>query len=529
MRSPLKVFILAGQSNMVGSDAHANRIDSYPSYKGAGALQPDVRFTSLPDLPKTGFQGWSPLTPNDAFGPEITFARAVTKATKQPIAIIKSAIGGTTAAYDWNPDAPEQGQKLYPRTLELIRGAIKNLTEQGIAYQIEGILWHQGENDMLDRSINGSYAANLTRIIKQFRTDLGLPNLKWYMGEVSTKGIWGMDNRANLAILRAQQQLVLDSDKHITFVPTSHLAFDVMGSGQPHYHFGTQGQLQMGDAFADAYLAAIGKKTRPKAMRFRHTLPVGSTIRLVVIAGQRNSEGEDTFVRDLNASPTSAKLTAPQQNVLFRYSIGGGNQVSSDWEPLHVVSKLGNFGPELSLGVTLRAQLPATDGLAIIKFTHSGAQIPDWSQAGSAESQRNLYKPLRDFIIAAIKDLEKRGYVVNVDALFWHAGENDTYFGPYVRGYAQRLNAFFTQLRNDIPAPGITFYVSKQHPKSPWVNIEQMNRELDTLATTKGQYKTVVINTDQLPHGKVHFGTDGIIALGNAYAAAYKTRNTGNN
>ena len=138
MRSPLKVFILAGQSNMVGSDAHANRIDTYPSYKCAGAPQPDVRFTSLPDLPKTGFQGWSPLSPTDAFGPEITFARHITKTIREPIAIIKSAIGGTTAAYDWNPDAPENCQKLYPRTLELIRGAIKNLTEQGIAYQIEG-------------------------------------------------------------------------------------------------------------------------------------------------------------------------------------------------------------------------------------------------------------------------------------------------------------------------------------------------------------------------------------------------------
>jgi hypothetical protein len=131
--------------------------------------------------------------------------------------------------------------------------------------------------------------------------------------------------------------------------------------------------------------------------------------------------------------------------------------------------------------------------------------------------------------MSAINDLKKRGYDVSIDALFWHAGENDTYFGPYVRGYAQRLNTFFTQLRSDISAPDITFYVSKQHPKSPWVNIEQMNRELDSLATTKGQYKTVVINTDQLPHGKVHFGTDGIIALGNAYAAAYKTTKTDNN
>lgn len=522
MRTPIKVFILAGQSNMVGSDAHSNKIDSYPAYKGADAPQPDVRFTSLPDLPKAGFQGWSQLTPSDAFGPEITFARAVTKALKQPIAIIKSAIGGTTAAYDWNPDAPERGQKLTPRTLELIRGALKNLTEQGIPYTIEGVLWHQGENDMLDRSINGSYAANLTRIIKQFRTDLGLPNLKWYMGEVSTKGIWGMDNRANLAILRKQQQQVLDADKLITFVPTSHLAFDVMGSGQPHYHFGTQGQLQMGDAFADAYLAAIGKKSRTKSMRFRHTLPVGSSIHLVVIAGQRNSEGEDAFVQDLNASPKLATLAAPQQNILYRYSLGAGAEISNDWEPLRVVSKLGNFGPELSLGATLRAQLPATDGLAIIKFTHSGAQLPDWSPAGSAESQRNLYKPLRDFIVAAIKDLEKRGYVVNVNALFWHAGENDTYYTPYLRGYGAKLQAIFSGLRKDINQPSLRCFVSEQHPKSPWANVAAMNAELKQMVVSDRERLSVIVPTHTLPHGKTHFGSTGTIALGNAYDAAQK-------
>ncbi|MFM7187329.1 MAG: hypothetical protein ACKO14_05890, partial [Armatimonadota bacterium] len=82
MRTPIKVFILAGQSNMVGSDAHAAKIDSFPMYKGAGTPQPDVRFTTLPELPKSEFQGWAPLTPMDAFGPEVTFARAITKTLK---------------------------------------------------------------------------------------------------------------------------------------------------------------------------------------------------------------------------------------------------------------------------------------------------------------------------------------------------------------------------------------------------------------------------------------------------------------
>ena len=38
-----RVFLFAGQSNMVGSDAHAERIDDYPNFKWAGEPQSDVR------------------------------------------------------------------------------------------------------------------------------------------------------------------------------------------------------------------------------------------------------------------------------------------------------------------------------------------------------------------------------------------------------------------------------------------------------------------------------------------------------
>ena len=517
MRTPIKVFILAGQSNMVGSDAHAAKIDSYPTYKGAGATQPDVRFTSLPELPKTGFQGWTPLTPNDAFGPEVTFGRAVTKALKQPIAIIKSSIGGTTAAFDWNPDAPESGQKLYPRTLALIRGALKNLTEQGISYTIEGVLWHQGENDMLDRRINGNYAANLTRIIKQFRTDLEVPDLMWFMGEVSTKGIWGMDNRSNMSILRKQQQQVLDSDKHITFVPTSHLAFDVMGSGQPHYHFGTQGQLQMGDTFAAAYLGKTGKVrvlTRRPSPKFP---PKGSKVHLIVLAGQRNAEGDDAFVQDISGSSAVGSLAKPDERVLYRYSIGGGVQTSTSWEPLAPVSTLGTFGPELSLGKRLRENIPITNGIAILKFTHSGAQIPDWL-TGGPEAERNVHQQLMAFITAAVNDLKKRGYTVIPAALCWHAGENDTYFTPYIRDYGTKLLQLTSAVRVACQSPEMPLICSLQHPKSPWVHINEMNAQLAKLSDD--DKKTTVVPTAAIPHGKVHCGAAGTVALGELYADA---------
>ena len=516
MPKPVKVFLFAGQSNMVGADAHPERIDSFPLFKGASAPQPDVRYITL-QLQK---EGWGALRPFDSFGPELTFARLVKKYDDSPIAIIKSAIGGTTAVYDWNPDAPENGQKLYPRTLQLVREALAALDKQGIRYQLEAVVWHQGENDMLDRKVNTAYAANLHKIIQRLRTDLQLPKLKWFLGEVSEKGIWGMDNRANLAVLRAQQDQLLASDALLRWVPTSHLAFDVMDSGQPHYHFGTQGQLQLGEAFGAAYLKEIGKLPKPKERKFVKGLPVAKKqrIRLFVLAGQRNMEGEDAFASELPAA-----LAQPQNEILFRYALGGGAQVSKNWEPLGPVSALGNVGPELSLGAQLRKTLPATDGMALLKFTHSGAQGLDWLPQGTPESRRNLYPKFLAFLRTAHADLTRQGYEPTWEGIFWHPGENDTYF--YARSYAAWLKALITQVRQDLDQPTLPWFVSEQHPKAIWKNMAVLNASLRELAQTDKQL--VIVKTENLPHQRVHFGTQGTILLGEELAKAYLTTPAG--
>ena len=102
-----RVFLFAGQSNMVGADAHAERIDDYPDFRGAGAEQSDVLYSDILGNGDEASQGWVPLKPLRSFGPEVTFARRVKQQVRGPIAIIKSAVGGTTVAFDWNPDAPE--------------------------------------------------------------------------------------------------------------------------------------------------------------------------------------------------------------------------------------------------------------------------------------------------------------------------------------------------------------------------------------------------------------------------------------
>jgi hypothetical protein len=140
----------------------------------------------------------------------------------------------------------------------------------------------------------------------------------------------------------------------------------------------------MGEAFAAAYLASIGKTPPATERVFRNGLPMAtkSHVRLFVLAGQRNMEGEDSFVAEIPKATGFESLVQAQENVLFRYSLGGGVKVSRTWEPLGPVDYLGSFGPELSLGARLRKSIDGKDGLAIVKFTHSGAQGPDWFPRG---------------------------------------------------------------------------------------------------------------------------------------------------
>lgn len=516
-----RVFLFAGQSNMVGADARTERIDDYPDFKGAGEPQSDVLYSYILGNGDEASKGWVPLKPLRSFGPEVTFARRVKQQVGFPVAIIKSAVGGTTVAFDWNPDAPDKGQRLYPRTLQLIRESLAELDKRGVRYRLEAVMWHQGENDMLDRNLYKQYAEGLTKLVARLRTDLRAPGLKWYIAEVSEKGIWGMDHRSNLGIFHQQQEQVLKADPLLRWVPTSHLAFEVMGSGQPHYHFGTQGQLQMGEALAAAYLRDIGKPLPATDRRYKGKLPIvkPARVQLFVLAGERNMEGEDSFVSEIAQQPGYESLAKDQQDILFRYSLGGGVKSSADWEPLGPVDYLGNFGPELSFGARLRKSLAAKEGLAIVKFTHSGAQGPDWFPKGSPESHRNLYPKLISFIRSAQDDLQQRGFDCSLEGIFWHTGENDTWFGPYSQNNAEWMKQLIDQTRADLKQPELTWFISEQHQKAPWSNIEPVNAALNELARTES--RLTIIKTAELPHARLHFGTKGTLLLGETLADAY--------
>ena len=461
--APVRVFIFAGQSNMVGSDSHVEDIHKFPPFRGLEAPQKGVRFSyCIGRENKMRSNGWVELQPVDGVvGPELSFARDVAAKVDAPIAIIKCAAGGTHLGGDWNPDEPS-GFKMYPILLDLVRTSLAELEAGGIPYRLEGFMWHQGENDMFNEDYMANYGARLTRFLECVRRDLHAPDLRFYIGELCTKTIWGMDLRPRMYAISLGQKSVAQSDHLAQYVPTSHVGVEI---GRPvglHYHYGTLGQLQHGANYAEAYLHNMKLWHREDRRLEKWPYAPGSRVKLFVLAGHRNMEGERAFVQELRDSSTWNHLQGDQTEIAYRYDIGGGYRRSTDWEPLGVVDYYDTFGPELSFGSEL--QRMGAGQFAIAKFTHSGSQIIDWTPEGSEARSRHLYPDFVNFVKTSIQELEKRGHEVDLAGIWYHLGENDMSYHPYRKQAPERLVTIIRQTRLDLMRPHLKWYVSQQSP-----------------------------------------------------------------
>ena len=517
----LRVFIFAGQSNMVGSDSKVQDIKRFPPYAGLEEAQENVKFVyCLGRENKKRSDGWEALAPvNNIVGPELSFARKVSRHIKAPIAIIKVAAGGTHLGGDWNPDEPI-GFKMYPLALETIRQALADLDKRKIKYRIEGFMWHQGENDMFNKDYMPNYGKNLKNFLAKWRRDLKTPNLKFYIGELNTKTIWGMDLRPRMYAISLGQREVTNSDPRAEYVPTSHVGAEI---GRPvglHYHYGTLGQLQHGENYAAAYLRTIELKLDPPRPLLKWPYQKGSPVKLFILAGHRNMEGERAFVQELKKLKGHESLLKNNPNIAFKYNLGGAYKVSNDWEPLGLTGYYDTFGPELSFARTIAAK--ESGNIAIAKFTHSGSQIIDWTPEGSMAKSRHLYPKFVQFVKESVQELISKGHAVEVAGIFYHVGENDMSFHPYRRDAAKRVQAIVNQSRKDLAMPKLKWYISQQPP----TDVERLNK-LDVVAdfakVAAADANIVHLKTFNLPPQEkmLVITTEGIVKLGEAIAKGY--------
>jgi hypothetical protein len=242
---PVKVFILAGQSNMEGHGfiaLDANRNDGHGSLEllvRDAATAP--RFAHLADDAghwRTRDDVWisyldreGPLTVGygarkEHIGPELGFGWVMGDTLTEPVLLIKCAWGGKSLAVDFRP--PSAGKvpyslgaeqdaaiakdpaivgKYFRETVTLTRAALARLQElvpgSDGQFVVAGFGWHQGWNDRVDDQFNAEYESNLTHFIGDMRRELGVPALPFVIAETGMSGPDEKHPRA-LSLMRAQ-------------------------------------------------------------------------------------------------------------------------------------------------------------------------------------------------------------------------------------------------------------------------------------------------------------------------------------
>jgi len=295
---PVKVFILAGQSNMEGqgfiaaqpqrnegrgsleylvkNSATAARFAHLKATNGEWRVRDDVWISYLDR------QG--PLTvgygaKSDRIGPELGFGWLMGDACDQPILLIKCAWGGKSLAVDFRPPSsgkipyslgekqdsviaqdPQIVGKYYRETLTLTKASLAKIKQlvpgSDGSYELAGFGWHQGWNDRINDRFNAEYEANMANFIRDVRKDLGVPALPFVIAETGMNGPEENHPRA-LSLMKAQAAVAEHPEfkGNVAFVGTKQFwrAQEESPSGQG-YHWNTNAETYylIGDAMGVA-------------------------------------------------------------------------------------------------------------------------------------------------------------------------------------------------------------------------------------------------------------------------------------
>jgi hypothetical protein len=250
----VQVFVLAGQSNMVGL---ANAADLPAAYVRPRA---DVRFVcrtvkSNGDLVAPVGEGWTTLRPGtgtfkggQGFGPEIGFGNAIADAGAAApppahVAIIKFARSGANLFQMFHPEATE-GLKLYPKMIEFVREQTRALKDAGNDVQIAGFVWYQGEADAAATDAQSkAFADNLKLLIASVRKDLDRRDLPFVAVRVNPHAA----RHVHADVVREAIEKVTEADGHAAWVNVDDL-------NQPdNLHLDAAGQLEAGKRLAAAW------------------------------------------------------------------------------------------------------------------------------------------------------------------------------------------------------------------------------------------------------------------------------------
>jgi alpha-galactosidase len=310
----LKVFILAGQSNMEGKAkltllnyqaAQPATAERFARFRAAGdwTVREDVWIKFLDRQGPLTIGFGSP----GCIGPELAFGFKMGDRFREPVLLIKTAWGGRSLYRDFrSPSAGlpndevlaemlKREQVKHPeKTLDDIkapfgasyRTMLKEVQEtlahpenvdqklEGLKPELAGLAWFQGWNDMIDAKATAEYADNLAHFVRDVRKDLAAPHLPIAVAQMGVDGERPNDNihkfkeaqaagvdrdefRGNVALVKTD--LFWDTDAEAVFKKgwrENLEEWNKVGSDYPYHYLGSPRTLcAVGDALADALLS----------------------------------------------------------------------------------------------------------------------------------------------------------------------------------------------------------------------------------------------------------------------------------
>lgn len=277
--APLKVFILAGQSNMeghakvetfdyIGDDpATAPLLQKMRAADGTPRVCEGVWISYLTGRGDTHGEGFGKLTtgygsrPNPTedggkIGPEFTFGIRMDEAFDEPVLIIKTAWGGKSLFYDFRPPSagayprtpedieknrnPEGGSGHYYRLMvDHVKSVLADIPrvcpdhDPSQGFEIAGFVWFQGFNDMVNRNVyppleTGSqknrfahYSVWMADFIRDVRQDLSAPQMPFVIGVMGVSGAKANPDNLQFREAMAAPASLPEFRGNVTAVPTS--------------------------------------------------------------------------------------------------------------------------------------------------------------------------------------------------------------------------------------------------------------------------------------------------------------------